>query len=93
MAHLRSGRIGDGLANPLAKDGRPTVDRAIGFGVSQSGRFITELLYRGFHVDEESDLRVVRAATEQLVADRLMLGADATMLVTAAEQRQLAGLP
>ena len=37
-----------GNANPLA--GR--IDRAIGFGLSQSGRFLQDYLYLGFNADE-----------------------------------------
>jgi len=38
-------------ANPLASNGRPTVQRSIGFGVSQSGRFLRDFLYLGFNED------------------------------------------
>ena len=38
-------------ANPLAVGGRSTVQRAIGFGVSQSGRFLRDFLYLGFNED------------------------------------------
>ncbi len=38
-------------ANPLAVNGRPGVQRAIGFGVSQSGRFLRDFLYFGFNED------------------------------------------
>lgn len=42
----------DGSAdNPLAVNGRSTVHRAIGFGVSQSGRFLRDFLYLGFNED------------------------------------------
>jgi hypothetical protein len=40
-------------ANPLAVDGRPAVQRAIGFGVSQSGRFLRDFLHLGFNEDLE----------------------------------------
>ena len=39
-------------ANPLLNGLRPSVDRAIGFGVSQSGRFLRDFLYLGFNEDE-----------------------------------------
>ncbi len=39
-------------ANPLAVDGRVTVDRAVLHGVSQSGRFVRDYLYLGFNEDE-----------------------------------------
>jgi alpha/beta hydrolase family protein len=38
----------DAAANPLA--GR--IDRAIGFGISQSGRYLQDFLYLGFNADE-----------------------------------------
>ena len=38
-------------ANPLAANGRVTVQHAIGFGVSQSGRFLRDFLYLGFNED------------------------------------------
>ncbi|HEY4251109.1 MAG TPA: alpha/beta hydrolase domain-containing protein [Roseomonas sp.] len=41
-----------GDANPLAAAGRPTTDRAILHGVSQSGRFVRDYLYLGFNEDE-----------------------------------------
>lgn len=40
-----------GAENPLAHQGRPTVQRAIGFGVSQSGRFLRDFLWLGFNED------------------------------------------
>lgn len=40
-----------GAENPLAANGRPTVHRAIGFGVSQSGRFLRDFLWLGFNED------------------------------------------
>jgi hypothetical protein len=48
-----------GNANPLAvktKEGKvkPDPEYAYIFGVSQSGRFITHMIYEGFHVDERS---------------------------------------
>jgi len=42
---------GEGEGNPLAA-GDGTFDLAYGFGVSQSGRFLREYLYRGFNDDE-----------------------------------------
>ncbi|TPG61341.1 hypothetical protein EAH89_01975 [Roseomonas nepalensis] len=38
-------------ANPLLAGGRPLVHRAIGFGVSQSGRFLRDFLHLGFNED------------------------------------------
>lgn len=40
-----------GSANPLAEGGRSTMRRAIGFGVSQSGRFLRDFLWLGFNED------------------------------------------
>jgi hypothetical protein len=39
-------------ANPLLSGLHPSVTRAIGFGVSQSGRFLRDFLYLGFNADE-----------------------------------------
>lgn len=44
---------GTGAANPLVREGRSTILRAHGFGVSQSGRFLREFLYLGFNEDEQ----------------------------------------
>ncbi|NBQ07550.1 MAG: hypothetical protein EBU20_13090, partial [Betaproteobacteria bacterium] len=38
-------------SNPLTVNGSPNVKRAIGFGVSQSGRFLRDFLYLGFNED------------------------------------------
>jgi hypothetical protein len=38
-------------ANPLLDGLHPSVNRAIGFGVSQSGRFLRDFLYLGFNQD------------------------------------------
>ena len=46
-------RHGTGAANPLVADGKPGIRRFHGFGVSQSGRFLREFLYRGFNEDEQ----------------------------------------
>ncbi len=44
--------------NPLRKaDGKPAINRAFSFGVSQSGRFQRHLLYEGFN--EDTDGRIV----------------------------------
>jgi Alpha/beta hydrolase domain len=39
-------------ANPLLAGLHPSISRAIGFGVSQSGRFLRDFLYLGFNADE-----------------------------------------
>lgn len=38
-------------ANPLLVGLKPSVNRAIGFGISQSGRFLRDFLYLGFNED------------------------------------------
>ncbi|MFL1463113.1 alpha/beta hydrolase domain-containing protein [Roseococcus sp. DSY-14] len=40
-------------ANPLARDGRSTVNRAMLHGVSQSGRVVRDFLHQGFNEDLE----------------------------------------
>lgn len=44
---------GSGRDNPLLSDGRSVIQRAHGFGVSQSGRFLREFMYWGFNEDEQ----------------------------------------
>jgi hypothetical protein len=39
--------------NPLAINGHSAVNRAVGFGTSQSGRCLRHLLYDGFNADEQ----------------------------------------
>ena len=43
---------GTGDGNPLLTDDKPFIERAHGFGVSQSGRFLRELVYWDFNADE-----------------------------------------
>ena len=45
-----------GASNPLATDGRPGIDRAIGLGISQSGRVLRDFLYYGMNQDEAGRL-------------------------------------
>jgi hypothetical protein len=46
-------KYGQGAQNPLARDGgRPLIDRALGFGTSQSGRCLRHFLWEGFNADE-----------------------------------------
>jgi hypothetical protein len=45
-------RYDTSAANPLLSGLHPSVSRAIGFGVSQSGRFLRDFLYLGFNEDE-----------------------------------------
>lgn len=40
-----------GNPNPLAPDGVPAIRRALGFGLSQSGRVLRDFLYQGFNED------------------------------------------
>jgi Alpha/beta hydrolase domain len=52
-----STRDAAGTANPLARTGpdghaRPDPEKAIAFGISQSGRVIQHMLFQGLHVDE-----------------------------------------
>ena len=44
-------RHDESTANPLLNGLHPSVSRAIGFGVSQSGRFLRDFLYLGFNED------------------------------------------
>ena len=44
-------RYDTGPPNPLLSGLHPSVSRAIGFGVSQSGRFLRDFLYLGFNQD------------------------------------------
>ena len=48
VAYLR--RDGD---SPLARGGAPEANRAYAIGISQSGRFLKDLLYQGFNSDED----------------------------------------
>ena len=45
-------RYGSGEGNPLLADGKPVLERAHSFGVSQSGRFLREFVYWDFNADE-----------------------------------------
>ena len=48
---ISSFKHGVGRDNPLLNAGQPVIQRAHGFGVSQSGRFLREFLYSGFNAD------------------------------------------
>jgi len=50
---LRSNTSGD---NPLAMNGSTSIDKAIGFGVSQSGRFLRDFLWLGFNQDAQGKI-------------------------------------
>jgi hypothetical protein len=41
----------DTTGNPLAPEGRPRIRRALGFGISQSGRVLRDLMHLGFNQD------------------------------------------
>jgi hypothetical protein len=58
-------------ANPLAANGQPTVRRAIGFGISQSGRFLREFLYLGMNQDTAGRV-VFEAMMPQVAGARRM---------------------
>ena len=45
-----------GRPNPLATDGRPMVEQVYALGISQSGRFLRDLVYQGFNEDENGEL-------------------------------------
>ena len=52
IAFLRHATHDDaGNPNPLAPDAKPRIRRAVGFGISQSGRVLRDLLYYGFNQD------------------------------------------
>ena len=44
-----------GNPNPLATDGGPTVEHVYALGISQSGRFLRDLVYQGFNEDEDGE--------------------------------------
>ena len=53
VAFLRYAAADDaGNANPLAPGGAPGIERAYALGISQSGRFLRDMLYQGFNEDE-----------------------------------------
>ena len=45
-------RHGTGDGNPMLQDGKSMLKHTYGFGVSQSGRFLREMVYWGFNADE-----------------------------------------
>lgn len=53
VSYLRYGICDDlGNPNPLAPDGRPSVQKTLGMGISQSGRFLRDFIYQDFNIDE-----------------------------------------
>jgi hypothetical protein len=55
VSALKSGR-GDGNPFHSGDASRPAFARAIGFGVSQTGRFLREFVYSGFNADEAGQM-------------------------------------
>jgi hypothetical protein len=55
--------------NPLTVGGRPGVQHALALGISQSGRFLRDLLYQGFNVDE-ADRRVFDGLIPHIAGSR-----------------------
>ena len=45
-------KYGTGAANPLLAQGKPRINRAHAYGVSQSGRFLREMIHQDFNADE-----------------------------------------
>ncbi len=54
-----------GASNPLLHNGHPDPEYAYIFGISQPGRFIIQMIYQGFHVDEK-DRMVFEGARPQV---------------------------
>jgi len=53
LSFLRYEALDDvGHANPLAPGGTPSVEKVLGWGTSQSGRYIRNLIHEGFNQDE-----------------------------------------
>lgn len=53
VSHLRYEVSDDfGVPNPLAPGGTPSVEKVLAIGISQSGRFLRDLIYQGFNQDE-----------------------------------------
>lgn len=53
ISYLRHDRADlAGTASPLARGGQPEMKRVYGFGQSQSGRVLRDMLYQGFNEDE-----------------------------------------
>jgi hypothetical protein len=53
VAFLRHEAADDaGTPNPLARDGKSAITRALAHGTSQSGRYLRDFVYQGFNEDE-----------------------------------------
>lgn len=65
-----------GSTNPLAADGRSSISRAIGLGISQSGRVLRDVLYYGMNEDEagrivfEAMMPIISGARRSFTNDR-----------------------
>lgn len=59
----------EGNANPLLVDARPHLRRALGFGLSQSGRVLRDFLYQGFNEDSRG-AKVFDAALPVIAGSR-----------------------
>jgi hypothetical protein len=65
-----------GAANPLAADGQSGISRAIGVGISQSGRVLRDVLYYGMNEDEagrlvfEAMMPIIPGARRSFTNDR-----------------------
>lgn len=65
-----------GPANPLASDGQSGISRAIGLGISQSGRVLRDVLYYGMNEDEagrlvfEAMMPIIPGARRSFTNDR-----------------------
>ena len=65
-----------GPANPLAADGQSGISRAIGLGISQSGRVLRDVLYYGMNEDEagrlvfEAMMPIIPGARRSFTNDR-----------------------
>jgi hypothetical protein len=65
-----------GPANPLAADGQSNISRAIGLGISQSGRVLRDVLYYGMNEDEagrlvfEAIMPIIPGARRSFTNDR-----------------------
>jgi hypothetical protein len=57
VAFLRHAAADDaGTANPLARDGKSVITRALAHGTSQSGRYLRDFVYQGFNEDEAHNI-------------------------------------
>ena len=64
-----------GNPNPLAPNGRPAIRYAYALGMSQSGRFLRDLLYQGFNEDEKGRM-VFEGIIPHVAGSRKMFAND-----------------